>query len=203
MTDSFLRIYPPATMLQVDMGQGRDKFLNGRPVGVTVHYTADRKLQRVVKSLQEKNLAYHLFITRGGEVIQAVDFETTTNHAGNALWNGHSPNKTHVSISLVSWGQLEMDMTSGYKAWNGAIILPSEVRGKDNKYWDRCTDEQEKALLDVLRWFVHFQGIDPKNICGHDECAIPKGRKVDPGSVLSMTMQELRDRVQGGQSGVG
>jgi len=194
MTQNFLSLCPFAVKSEFGFSESKDIFATGSPVGVTIHYTADRKLERAVRSLKEKNLAYHLLITRGGEVIQMADLTKAVSHAGNASWRGFSPNKTHLSVALVSWGELKFDGSS-YKAWNGTQLLPSEVRTKDNRYWDRATDEQEAALMKVLKWFVSDLNIDPLNICGHDECAIPAGRKSDPGHILSLTCLDIRTKL--------
>ena len=188
----------------------RHKFVSGReamtPKGVTVHYTADRIVERVIRSLAEKNLGYHIFIDRNGVITQSALFDRSLNHAGDALWNGQSPNRSHIAVSLVTWGELKYEKGVGFKAWNGKPIIQDEVRSRPSggmftkaRYWDRCTPAQEQSLK-VFLLFCMVNGISADDVCGHDECAIPKGRKSDPGGVLSMTMGELRETLKRSQS---
>jgi hypothetical protein len=96
---------------------------------------------------------------------------------------------------LISWGEVEQLAPGAFESWNGQAITTSEVvRRCGDRWWDAATPEQEKTLLDVLSWLCE-KGIDVSQICGHDECAIPHGRKTDPGGVISMTMEELRGAV--------
>lgn len=187
------RLYHGATTILTPdlMGQGAM-----RPNGVTVHYTGGRDVLRTRKALIQQGLGYHLVIARDGEVVQFTYLDTRVYHAGKAKWNGESPNRTHVAIAVESYGVLSREK-SGYKSWNGDFVPVDKViirQGNFNRTehaWDGATRAQEQSLFAILKWFVSF-GIDAKNICGHDECAIPLGRKVDPGGVLSMTMAEVR-----------
>jgi len=115
-------------------------------------------------------------------------------HAGKALWGPHSPNRAHLSISLLSWGEVECLAPGAFESWNGQAVTTTEVVERSGAWWDAATAEQEASLVDALVWVVQ-KGIYVSQICGHDECALPKGRKIDPGGVLSMTMEELRKHV--------
>lgn len=163
-------------------------------VGVTVHYTADRDLDRTLRALQARGLGYHAIIDRDGTVYQTVPLTHGVWHAGKALWGQFSPNRSHLAISLLSWGELEALAPGAYQSWNGQTVSTDEVASRAGAHWDAATPAQEAALVDFLVWACQ-QGISAENICGHDECALPKGRKIDPGGVLSMTMEELRGAV--------
>lgn len=156
------------------------------PAGITVHYTADDSLERSINSLRVANLGYHILIDRYGVCHQAALFTEHVYHAGKALWLGNRPNSTHIAVSLVSWGKL-----SHGKSWRGDVIPESEITERQGGQWHKATEAQETALMDLLKWLVG-QGIDSRHICGHDECAIPPGRKVDPGGILQMTMADYR-----------
>jgi N-acetyl-anhydromuramyl-L-alanine amidase AmpD len=168
-----------------------------RPMGITVHYTGDRDVLRIRKALVDQGLGYHLIIARDGEVVQLTYLDLRVFHAGKASWNGQSPNRTHVAIAIESYGELQHEKGSGYRAWNGTLVAMDKIAIRPGNFnqtkyaWDAATTKQEASLMTVLRWFCSF-GISPRNICGHDECAIPLGRKVDPGGVLSKTMVEIR-----------
>lgn len=165
-------------------------------LGVTVHYTADGSVDRTVKSLREAGLGYHLIIDRDGTVFQATYLSQRVNHAGEAMWLGHSPNRHHVAVAIDSWGAVALK-DKKYRAWTGLEIPEIEVCRRPGNltagdyHWHKATMAQERSLLMFLRWCV-AKGISPDAVCGHDECAIPKGRKADPGGVLSFTMSELR-----------
>lgn len=192
-------IYPFATRLIAPHEGAKEPFVDSQPGGVTVHYTADRNVKRVISSLKEKGYNYHLLIDRDGSVIQTGYLDKSVWHAGKAEWNGKSPNKEHASIALVSWGYL-FEQDNGFFSWSGdqvskmdAVKRGNNLQGEHKKIraWDAATMLQETKLLEVLSWF-RASGISPADICGHDECALPAGRKEDPGGVLSMTMAEVR-----------
>lgn len=165
------------------------------PEGVTVHYTADRDPMRTIKSLQQAALAYHYLIDNFGTIFHLVDVHERVNHAGKALWNGRSPNRTHIAVALLSWGRLTKQDDGTIRTWNNIRIPESGTAFRLNAYWDKASEIQELALLALLRKLCYEEGIDATDICGHDECAIPSGRKTDPGGVLSRTMAEIRSDI--------
>lgn len=167
------------------------------PKGIVIHHSADRDLGRVQISLETRGLGYHLIIARDGSITQHAWLDHGVWHAGKALWMGYSPNTYFLSISLLSWGEIKRD-GKVFKTWSGAVLPDSEVVERVSNvngqkyYWDAATPEQLASLSRLCQWCID-NGVPIKNICGHDECAIPKGRKSDPGGVLPMTMQEYRD----------
>lgn len=169
-------------------------------VGVTVHYTGDVGIDRIQKSLLSEGLGYHLVIAKSGYVTQLTYLDLRVQHAGKAKWNGSSPNRSHVAVAIESYGKLQHVAGKGYLAWNGARIEMGKVATRPDNLlnvqypWDVATTMQEASLKAVLHWFLSY-GIKPINICGHDECAIPFGRKVDPGGVLSMSMSDIRKSI--------
>jgi N-acetyl-anhydromuramyl-L-alanine amidase AmpD len=166
------------------------------PQGVTIHYAADRNVDRCLNSLKEQDLRYHLIIDRTGAVIQAAYLTHAVNHAGKAMWHGLSPNQHHLAICLMSWGYVEK-IDGNFVAWNGTKLDPKEVVERpdniDGKkwFWDAATPIQEQKLEEVCRWLMVL-GISVHHFCGHDEAALPKGRKYDIGGVLSKTMNQFR-----------
>lgn len=167
------------------------KFQNSSPFGVTVHYTASRNISSTIKELASKNLGYHLIIDRNGAIYQCAELIYQLNHAGRALWNGKSPNREHLAVALVSWGWVKRLAPGAFVSWSGRTIATEECAHRQGQWWDAATPEQELALLKFLRWAI-LQGVGVSEICGHDECVLPKGRKVDPGGVLSLSMSEIR-----------
>lgn len=166
------------------------------PVGITVHYLGSVNVTETAKHLDINNLAYHIIIDKGGYAWQMADFKKRVNHAGVATWQGYSPNKSHLAIAVASWGELKFE-SKKLKTWAGQTFKAEDAAyragnlGLAKTWWDAATESQVEKLLEILRHFV-LGGIHPMNICGHDECALPSGRKQDPGGVLPFTMVELR-----------
>lgn len=192
---SFPQKYPKASHLYLGTLKAVGPFAAGKPSGITVHYTADRDLARSMKALQARELAYHVLIDRHGAAYQTVDLTSRVWHAGKAMWLGEAPNHTHLAVSLVSWGELEELAAGAYQAWNGTAVPTSDVASRLGGHWDAATAAQEASLVEFLAWACSL-GIAPEAITGHDECCVPKGRKVDPGGVLSTPMEGLRDAVR-------
>lgn len=173
-----------------------------QPLGVTIHYSADRNIKRTFNALKtagsDFSLGYHLVIDRDGEITQFVNFNRMVYHAGKALWNGNSPNRTHISVCLLSWGEVKKDIHGRFFSWSGCPIDELQVSRRpyntssDQSWWDAATESQENSLRLFLLWCIE-KGISIENIVGHDEVALPRGRKVDPGGVLSTTMADLRE----------
>lgn len=166
-----------------------------KPVGITIHYSADRNLNSVLSWIQKEKLGYHCIIDSDGEIYQICPFDKRVNHAGNSLWNDKSPNRNHIAICLMSFGLLTKSKNK-YLSWNNVEINPINVALRNDlngnqHLWDKATDIQESSLLNILSWLVSY-GINPDEICGHDECCIPKGRKIDPGGIISLTLDQIR-----------
>lgn len=158
-----------------------------KATGITIHYTASGSVESAHNALKDRGLNYHFIIDRNGDVVQSAKLTHSVYHAGKAMWNGASPNRKHVAIALVSWGFV----SSGRETWAGTFVPYNSVRERDGKTWHKATAVQEAKLILLCRWLVQ-QGINPENVCGHDECCIPAGRKSDPGGVLSMPVSKLR-----------
>lgn len=179
-------------------------FPNGKPLGVTVHYTANRSVSRTVAELVANGLGYHLTIDRSGSATQMISFDKTCYHAGRAVWRGLSPNHNHLAVSLVSWGYLSVSKRGVFTSYSGAVLPQNEVAHRPDNIgglklmWDAATPAQVSTLINVLRFCMTSFSIGPENICGHDECAMPVGRKMDPGGVLPFTMKELREILASG-----
>lgn len=191
MSTNFPDIYPYSNELRPDLKMGVAKMV---PTGICIHYLADRNVKRAIQGLQNnQNLGYHLIIDRDGKTTQTTYFNLSVNHAGKAMWIKASPNRSFIAISLASWGLLNDQK----EAWNGSLISDAVLKEyKGKKYWwDPATTAQERELTRLLDWIV-LHGIKPDMICGHDECALPEGRKVDPGMILTKSMGEIRHDLQ-------
>lgn len=189
-------VYPHVKSLYYPEVLGAGPWPSGKPQGVTIHYTADRNLERVRQHGVRSKIGYHLLIDRDGYIHQTCFLDRRVNHAGSATWRGKSPNRHHIAVSLLSWGTIEKEETK-FKSWSGVEVPMDDIVEIRGAYWDTFTDKQENSLLNILFYFIAM-GIDPKDVCGHDECCLPPGRKVDPGGCLSTGMAKLRAILGGG-----
>lgn len=156
------------------------------PKGITVHYTADGSVERIKREMGSTKIGYHYIIDKDGSIIQTASLLKTVNHAGVAMWNDKSPNRTHLAVAFVCWGYLN----ARGQTWTG-LQIPNPV-SRANGMWDAATDAQEKSLTKLLIHLINTYKISPLDICGHDEAALPAGRKIDPGGSLSKSMAQLR-----------
>lgn len=198
----FPTVYPDITQLVQPDRTAKGSFPGGRPAGIVIHYTADPNTIRVIKHLHENKLGYHLLIRRDGKIIQMCFLNRYCYHAGKAEWNGLKCNKNFMSVAIASWGKLGSDR----RAWNGTVVSSNHIayrpdlQGKP-QYWHAATSAQQKALGQIIEWSIS-NGIRPRNICGHDECALPLGRKVDPGGVLTYSVKTIRRRLKSQFGGI-
>lgn len=156
------------------------------PRGITIHYTADSSFERVKKQIELSKIGYHFIILKNGEIIQTASLDYAVNHAGRAVWNNLSPNRQHIAIAFMCWGKLN---DKGH-TWSGSQVH-NPVR-RINGTWDIATRDQESSLLKLVNFLCMTYNITAQNVCGHDECAMPPGRKLDPGGSLSMKMADFR-----------
>jgi N-acetyl-anhydromuramyl-L-alanine amidase AmpD len=188
---SFPTIYPAAAQEKNGTLKTSGLFPSGYPQGITIHYTADRMLERSIESLVQHDLGYHFLIDRKGVVYQTASMKNTIWHAGKATWESLSPNRFHLAISLLSYGLLTKKNDRLF-TWFNLEVDPIESAYRDGRYWDAATEKQEIALDLILKWLIE-QGIEPSSVCGHNECCLPQGRKVDPGGVLFRSMKKIRE----------
>lgn len=171
-----------------DLDRLGTRFWSDIPTGITIHYTADVNLDRVKREMDRTGFGYHFIIDRDGSLHQTANLLKAVNHAGRAMWNGQSPNRTHIAIAFMSWGLLDNDS----KAWNGTKVIGIKRQGH---LWDAATLEQETQLFTIVRQLMREFAISAANVCGHDECGIPKGRKFDPGGSLKLSMSDFRKAI--------
>jgi N-acetyl-anhydromuramyl-L-alanine amidase AmpD len=195
-SDSIIILYPGAKPVENLDRLSTGFWPTGEPRGVTLHYTASGNLSSAIDTCYASGLGYHLIIDRDGLIHQLSRLDRRVNHAGPAHWRAFSPNQEHLAVALVGWGKL-IAHAGGFQSWCGTNIRMLEVVQRFDwqgisANWHAATCAQESMLLDILRWTVKTFNIDPMDICGHDECAIPVGRKEDPGGMLKWPTRQLR-----------
>lgn len=181
-----MSVCPIADDIQYVEGLAQSPWAQKSPRGVTVHYSADGSSERLRREMFATKIGYHFLIEKKGRIIQTSSLDKTVHHAGKAMWRDLSPNRHHIAIAFICWGKLN---DKGH-TWTGLQIHNPVTRAKG--MWEPATSEQEASLVRLLKFLCLSYKISPEDICGHDECAIPHGRKADPGGSLSMTMSELR-----------
>lgn len=200
MTKPFPSICPFADKLVGPDKLIKDKFPDGSPTGIVIHHTADRDADRVRRSLEQKDLCYHFIIERNGQLAQHAWADHQVWHAGKAIWNGFSPNHHFLSVALLSWGEVKNLGNGMFETWDKEQIKMCEVAKRPSNladsdfWWDAATSEQYQTLVRLTLWAC-INGVQTANICGHDECALPPGRKSDPGGVLPVKMAMFRDHI--------
>lgn len=164
----------------------------GYPHGAIVHFTAgrDKTEQEALDSYNWGCDSGFTFFVIGptGKLYQGFPLNKGGAHAGASYWPGLGSGVSSklVGIEVACAGKLD----NRGKSWFGVTYPQDEIRNGFKKY----TPQQEETLIKLLVWLKKNcpDVFDVQYILGHDECAVPAGRKNDPGSSLSMTMDELR-----------
>lgn len=162
----------------------------GYPHGAIVHFTAgrDKTEQEALDSYNWGCDEGYTFFVIGptGKLYQGFPLNKGGAHAGQSYWPGLGSRVSSklVGIEVACAGKLD----SRGKSWFGVTYPQDEIRNGFKKY----TPEQEETLIKLLVWLKKNcpDVFDVQYILGHDE--VSPGRKNDPGSSLSMTMNELR-----------
>jgi len=183
------------------------KYKNLYPVGAVVHFTAGRSrtekdAEIMTRLAQERGHCYFV-IGPTGKVYQSFPLTEWGYHAGPSQYGklGGALSRQLVGIEITSAGKLAEATDGRLISWFGESIehefaryLDKDRENSRKGYFHKFTDEQESSLIKLILW---LKGNNPTifnldNVIGHNECAMPRGRKVDPGGSLSMSMAELR-----------
>lgn len=185
----------------------RGNYKNNYPIGAVIHFTSGRFENDMEDAINTgiwmaKEGYGSFIITRTGKVIQSAPLDKWCYHAGESYNEelGKSLSSKLVGIEIQSAGLLDKIKDDFYPWWDRKNPIPKENVRYDALavvpgYYHKYTTQQEKALLDLLCW---LKSNNPdvfsfNHVLGHDEIAIPKGRKSDPGGCLSMPMSAYRN----------
>lgn len=203
-----IELYYPKAIRKFQMPTS-GKYKQGYPKGAVVHFTAGRS-----KTLADAEATINWGITKGytyfciasdGTVYQSFPINEYGAHCGESAYKelGTALNSKLVGIEICCAGLLEKTEDK-YKSWFNEYYQENDVRySKDcvvPGYYHKYTVAQEKALVELLQWLKkNNPDVFDFNYCvGHDEIALPKGRKNDPGASLSMSMDSLRELLKNG-----
>ena len=169
--------------------------------GVVIHYTGGGSSSGTIRwfANPQSRVSAHFVIGRSGRVVQMVPLELAAWHAGigEMVIDGEArsnPNLFTVGIELANHGYLHRD-DDGSFWWElgrelkryrrvqpvaGTLIYDNGV--EVDGWWEPYPDEQIAALERLLADLT--SGGCPGNIVGHEENAMPLGRKRDPGPLF-------------------
>lgn len=191
-------------------------YKHGHPQGAVVHFTAGRTkgtgkftsedIRRffIQNSCNDKKFTYFI-IDVWGNVFQQFPLNKWGYHGGVSSWGPFKGDVSSamVGIEIMCAGKVTKK-GSEYEAWFGEKYSESEIRFVktteqiEEGYYHKYTKAQEEALEKLLTW-LEYNGdgiFQFKYVVGHDEVA-PK-RKNDPGGSLSISMKELREKLEKG-----
>ncbi len=139
---------------------------------ILLHFDAASNSTSAVNWLTQKasGVSADLHITKAGYVTQMAKFNQITWHAGRSEWNGF----TNLNRYAIGIEQENMGMVKGaYQDW---------------------TEVQIQKCIEVCKALVKaYPSIT--DILGHEEVAMPRGRKDDPGP--KFPMERVRREVFG------
>lgn len=176
------------------------------PAVVVLHYSAGLDAEGTVRWLQQKEAraSYHFVISRSGKVWRLVAPSRAAWHCGKAEvpvanYMTSEANRITLGFCLANAGLLHREgdkwliprKTFDKSRWpvypkryaeplEATLAFDSALIPKVTGYWEPYTEEQLK-VLDIL---LKAQGAHKLARVGHNELAMPLGRKLDPGPLL-------------------
>ena len=133
---------------------------NQRPSGaivdtIVVHSTAQHSLENTVKVFQDplSRVSAHFVVGKDGTIVQMVPLTERAWHAGVSEFHG-VPGVNDYSIGI-------------------------EISNLNNGE-DPYTDQQYKAIADIIRRCRMHYNIPDSRVVSHADVALPPGRKNDP-----------------------
>lgn len=164
---------------------------------IVIHYTAVPTLGAAVKMLCDpaSRVSAHFVIDRGGDMVQLVELDTVSWHAGNSVHGERTGlNEFSIGIELVNAGRLQRTSDGEFLTWAGAQVNPSETvqlvhrNETEASWWHTYSPEQIQACFVLMRRLMTLLSI--KHILGHEEVA--PGRKWDPGPAFPLDALRLQ-----------
>lgn len=169
-------------------------YAKGTPEGLVVHFTVSGRTEKDARGVLSylAKQGYGCMVMDQDGVIYIPEgfdiFKQAAAHAGKSAWNGISGMNSHfMGMEICNWG------SDGAK--HGADVRKiSKKTGNQYPGTYQCyTSAQEISLANFCLWAkAKCPTFNLDNVAGHEECALPAGRKNDPGGSLSMTMPNFR-----------
>lgn len=185
------------SLIQMNCQKNKQKYGNGLPDTIVIHYTAGRSAESSANYLCKDDIkaSAHLVIGRDGKIYQLVSFDTVAWHAGKSAYSGREwLNKYSIGIELDNAGPLEK-VGDEYQAWFGTkyqandVMLATHRNETNPAYWHAYTEKQIETCRMICELLIEKYGI--LSIVGHEEIA-PQ-RKRDPGPAFPL--DKFRDKL--------
>jgi N-acetylmuramoyl-L-alanine amidase len=170
--------------------------------GCVIHYTAGGSALGTVRWLADpmSRASAHFVVSRDGSVTQLVCTEVKAWHAGisEMEYQGEmtsDASRFTIGIELANHGYLHRDgdrflyeIGRELKTYRREQPIEMALRYYDGRllagWWEPYPDAQIDALQTLLLQLSAQYGEAAGNVIGHEEIAMPLGRKRDPGPLF-------------------
>ena len=177
------------------------KFSGKMPEGLIIHYTAGNTFANARDTISYANKQKHcyLVIDGHGDLYQQFDLARTGNHAGKSkcpVTGRLNVSKYYIGVEVQNSGLLSANTKEqfpSYKTWFGKNISAELVRSYEGDHFEKFRLVQEETLIKFCTYLCKL-GMNPDLILGHNE--VSPGRKIDPGSSLSYSMDKFRELIK-------
>lgn len=154
-----------------------------------IHYSVTETAEATKRVLDYRDfVSCHLTIDKTGRIIQMVPFDRVAFHCGGSEYMGRRDcNKFSLGIEVSNPGPLLKMPDGSYqttykKPWTGNVVEawhPNDESQRGWRYWAEYSQtELDLCAHIVTLWKLEYGLVD---VVGHDEIAVPVGRKSDPG----------------------
>ena len=157
---------------------------------MVIHYTVTGSVNETVTLFRKtvQGTSAHYIIGKDGRIVQMVDLEKKAWHAGPSMFQGkRDANDFSIGVEIVNWGLLKEE-GGRFFVWPGTYQTPYEGPppvNMDEEWWEPFTEMQYQALVALIAEIrIYYPAITSERIVGHAEIALPRGRKIDPGSAF-------------------
>ncbi len=171
------------------------------PKFLVIHHTAWLGHDAVVNWFKNETsrVSAHLVIGRDGRVSQVLPFNVKGWHCGPSYWRGNSDiNSSSIGIELENYGWTPHKSAAGFIEPRRPNEFDPKKIGKPDewlyaahrlepgepKYWQKFTAKQFEVLDEIVPLLVETYKL--REIVGHEDIAVPSGRKVDPGPAFPL-----------------
>jgi len=158
---------------------------------IVLHYTAGGPVSGSIAWLcsVESGASAHYVVDRDGSVTQLVALDRAAWHAGAASLGGRSDvNGRSVGVEIANRGLVMPGKSPGQwtdaggNVYTGAAIRKTHKiagSGEVDGYWEPYPEAQVAAVVELVESLRDQFSI--AHVVGHDDIALPRGRKTDPG----------------------
>ena len=180
---------------------------NSYPKGAVIHFTAGRAstesdAKNTFAYLKSKGIKA-VVIGPTGQSYFPDQWESQPGpHAGASYHPalGNDVSRFLIGFEIACEGKLTFK-DGKFFSWFETVVpkervitYPKNVDNIEAGHYALFTTPQVERLKQLLFFLKEkYKTFDFDFVLGHDEVAIPKGRKNDPGGALAMTMPEFRD----------